>query len=112
MQLADVEFLYEDDLEKFLDENAIEIIFCDINYLPEKFSRIYKKFEIPTVCLAPRGDFKYEADLAFCDIEKSCSDTPELKKLSNLKIGFDYIVIRNEIRNVANSFIQEKIEKN
>ena len=28
--LADVEFLYEDDLEKFLDENAIEIIFCDI----------------------------------------------------------------------------------
>ena len=38
-------------------------------------------------------------------------DTPELKKLSNLKIGFDYIVIRNEIRNLANSFIQEKIEK-
>ena len=92
-----LDFIYEDNLQEFLRDNPVKVIISDINYLKECFIEIYKSQNIPTVCLAPRGEFKYLASLAFCDLPDQGENVQRESYHSDLKIGFDYVVIRDEI---------------
>ena len=90
-------YIFEDNLDEFLASNAPIAIISDINYLGENIIDIYRRHDIPTVCLAPRGNFKYQATLAFCDFEDPLCKNKLFSYNNELRIGFEYAFIRSEI---------------
>jgi spore coat polysaccharide biosynthesis predicted glycosyltransferase SpsG len=100
----------EDNLENILKNNPIGVIISDINYLEKKYFKIYNKYS-KCVCLAPRGQSKFYADLSFIDF--SIFDEPPISKprgkiLSSLK----YIVMSSKLLDVRNKLKKKDIIKN
>lgn len=85
-----LEYNPEDKLEELLSSNEFDMVISDINYLKEEFFNLYKKY-CPCTCLAPRGQGKYLADLAFKDVW--FEDEPPVKaRVSRIYAGPAYAV--------------------
>ena len=106
----DCKYIFEDDLNDFLNLHKPAAIISDINYIDEKFIATYRRNDVPIVCLAPRGSFKYQANLAFCDCE-NINEYHRAHEIQNdLRIGFDYAFIRSDIASLRrrNNCIKKK----
>ncbi len=83
-----LDFYPESMLEDVLSRDACKMVISDINYLEEDVFGMYRKY-CPCTCLAPRGQSKYFADLAFKDVifndEEPLSDGPIGKVLSGTR---------------------------
>lgn len=62
-----LDFYPERQLEEILSSGACKMVVSDINYLEEDVFKLYRRYS-PCTCLAPRGQSKYFADLAFKDV--------------------------------------------
>lgn len=100
-----INFIYEENLSKFLKNNYVKLIISDINYLNSKYINLYKQHKIFNVCLAPRGTFKYKANLSFQDVYFNNTLYFHRKYFKTIKKGPKYAVIRKEIFK-----IREKID--
>jgi spore coat polysaccharide biosynthesis predicted glycosyltransferase SpsG len=95
-----LEFVFESNVNKFLEENAhnIERIIFDINYFSLDELKQYKKIA-PVFCLAPRGEAKFYADVSFKDVFFYDLEIPDSCKTLFFE-GPKYCVIRDEILNL------------
>ena len=106
-----IDYFYEEDLESVLKKKSIEIIISDINYLEQNFIDIYEKFT-PWVCLAPRGQTKYQSSISFKDTLFNDVD-PIYKENNNLMFsGTDYVVTRPEFQLIKQNSIDKSNKKN
>lgn len=101
-------FIFEDNLDDFLLKNQVKLIISDINYLNHDYIKIYETHRVPTVCLAPRGKFKHMSSLAFSDILDRDVNIHEMSCDEGLKIGFDHVIIRDEILSLRSTCAAEK----
>ena len=110
-RVHNLNFIFEDRLNDFLLNNCVKVIISDINYLNGDYIKIYETHRIPTVCLAPRGSFKHMSSLAFSDILDRDVNIQEIPRNDGLKIGFDYVIIRDDILSLQHKCVTEKSRK-
>ena len=85
-------YFYDDDLALISSRlSGIDCIVSDINYLDERYQDFYKNLFSKVICLAPRGSFKFKADMSFRDTKYS--DINESHCSSRHYAGIEYSII-------------------
>ncbi len=86
-----LDFYPESMLEDVLSSGACKMVISDINYLEEDVFRTYRSYR-PCTCLAPRGQGKYFADLAFKDVMFNDEDPLSGGPIGKVFSGPRYVV--------------------
>lgn len=106
-----IEYFREENLEKILSTYKFSVIVSDINYPEAELYNKYKKY-CKTVCLAPRGQGKYLADLAIKDVLFN-DENPKFHTYNkNIFSGLKYVVTNDRYKIIKDKISKKLIKKN
>jgi len=107
-----VNFQTEDALKDVLNRHTIDVVVSDINYLDKSYFDLYKEQASRPICvsLAPRGQSKYYADIAFKDVIFN-DEEPLAYSKSKIFSGLQYVVTSDKFNDARKKLDQGVITK-